>query len=234
MPRGISTAIALSALILGADLRAQTVKMSKSGICHAANSPWYEKTRNYRPFNSIESCLNEGGRLPRGYKVNVERKSSAQPSHTYRREYFGKGWDDADHDCQNTRAEVLIQLSTRPVTYRRDRGCTVDRGKWISPFTGKIFYQASELDVDHLVPLSLAWKRGANEWSEADRVTFANDLRNLWPVEASLNRSKGDKPISQWLPPTNQCEYVFRYIRMMNTYRLHITRNDLLVYRDCR
>ncbi|WP_227520150.1 DUF1524 domain-containing protein [Marinobacter sp. LV10R510-11A] len=37
------------------------------------------------------------------------------------------------------------------------------------------------------------WERGANEWSREKREEFANDLRNLWPVEASLNRSKGAK-----------------------------------------
>ena len=65
-------------------------------------------------------------------------------------------------------------------------------------------------------------------------MTFANDLRNLWPVEASLNRSKSDKPISRWLPPTNQCEYVYRYIRILKAYKLHITDDDNMVYENCR
>lgn len=224
----------LTAVVFSSSAVATTVKMSNTGICHDSSSPWYEKTTNYVPFNGLDACLKEGGRLPKGYKGKVDQRTSSTDPTPYKREYFGAGWDDFDHDCQNTRAELLIQLSTQPVSFRRDRGCTVDRGKWISPFTGHIYYEASKLDVDHLVPLSLAWQRGAYAWSYADRVAFANDTRNLWPVEASLNRSKSDKPISQWLPPSNQCEYVYRYIRIMKTYKLLISRDDERVYNDCR
>lgn len=42
------------------------VKLSKSGICHDKNSPWYEQTKNYTPFKSLRDCLQAGGRLPKG------------------------------------------------------------------------------------------------------------------------------------------------------------------------
>lgn len=42
------------------------VKLSKSGICHDKNSPWYEQTKNYTPFQSMSDCLQAGGRLPKG------------------------------------------------------------------------------------------------------------------------------------------------------------------------
>ena len=213
---------------------AAPVKMSQSGICHDPDSAWYEKTTRFVPYPSVEACLQAGGRLPRGHQGEGGQLALSPQQGQYKRAYFGKGWEDQDHDCQNTRAEVLIELSTQPVTYRQQRGCTVDRGRWISPFTGQIYFNASQLDIDHLVPLSLAWQRGASGWSQSRRVTFANDSRNLWPVEASLNRSKGDKPISQWLPPANQCEYVYRYIRIMKTYKLEVTPDDERVYQDCR
>lgn len=213
---------------------AAAVKMSESGICHDQSSPWFEKTTSYIPYGSLDACLNDGGRLPRTPKGYVDHATRSAEKIPYKREYFGAGWGDFDHDCQDTRAEVLIELSTQPVRFRNDNGCTVDRGKWISPFTGAVHYKASELDVDHLAALSLVWDRGAYAWDYESRVTFANDLRNLWPVEASLNRSKGDKPISRWLPPTNQCEYVYRYIRILKAYKLHITDDDNMVYENCR
>jgi len=42
------------------------VKKSKSGICHAPSSPWYEQTIHYTAFETVESCLQSGGRLPKG------------------------------------------------------------------------------------------------------------------------------------------------------------------------
>lgn len=40
------------------------VKMSGSGICHAPGSTYYEATANYEPYESLQDCLDDGGRLP--------------------------------------------------------------------------------------------------------------------------------------------------------------------------
>lgn len=214
---------------------AAPVKMSRSMICHTESSPWYDVTRTYVEYRNLDECLNDGGRLPRGTKGSVDTATRSASQTQYQREYFGEGgWADFDRDCQNTRAEILIELSTEPVRYRKDNNCTVDRGKWISPFTNRVHYKASELDVDHLFPLALAWERGAYAWDYEKRVAFANDPVNLWPVEANLNRSKGAKPISRWLPPTNQCEYVYRYTRVAKKYGLFLTDDDQLTLQNCK
>ena len=41
------------------------VKKSTSGICHKMGSQYYEQTKKYESFNTIEDCLNSGGREPR-------------------------------------------------------------------------------------------------------------------------------------------------------------------------
>ena len=41
------------------------VKKSLSNICHQKGTQYFQQTRNFKPFNSIEDCLNSGGRLPR-------------------------------------------------------------------------------------------------------------------------------------------------------------------------
>ena len=41
------------------------VKKSTSNICHEKGSQYYEQTKKYENFNTIEDCLNSGGRLPR-------------------------------------------------------------------------------------------------------------------------------------------------------------------------
>ena len=41
------------------------VKMSKSGICHAPGTSYYNRTKTFFPFDTIEECLAAGGRLPK-------------------------------------------------------------------------------------------------------------------------------------------------------------------------
>lgn len=71
-----------------------------------------------------------------------------------------------------------------------------------------------------MVPLAWAWDRGAMEWSIEKRKLFANDPVNLFPVEASLRRSKGARSPIRWLPPVGQCSYVARFFRILKKYRL--------------
>ena len=46
---------------------------------------------------------------------------------------------------------------------QRGKRCTVSRGRWLAPYTGKFFFEASDVDIDHLVPLKWAWDQGAKE-----------------------------------------------------------------------
>ena len=41
------------------------VKLSKSGICHAPGSTYYEQTKNFTPYKTMDECLKAGGRLPK-------------------------------------------------------------------------------------------------------------------------------------------------------------------------
>ena len=41
------------------------VKKSKSGICHAPESPSYQSVKNFTAFPTLEACLASGGRLPK-------------------------------------------------------------------------------------------------------------------------------------------------------------------------
>ena len=41
------------------------VKKSTSNICHENGSQYYNQTKKYESFSSIEDCLESGGRLPR-------------------------------------------------------------------------------------------------------------------------------------------------------------------------
>lgn len=199
-----------------------TIKQSSSGICHSPESPHYERTKRFQPFDTLESCLQAGGRLPKGMSVS-RTPSKHQDTGRYSRAQFGHGWADTDGDCQNSRHEALITQSTGPVRYKDGRQCQVTAGRWISTFTGAVIHDPSKMDIDHVVPLKWDWTHGANRWEKSKREQFANDPANLLSVEARLNRQKGAKGLEQWLPPANQCQYALRFMRVLKTYKLELT-----------
>jgi len=41
------------------------VKMSKTGICHNPGSTYYEQTKNFTPYKTLDEYLKDGGRLPK-------------------------------------------------------------------------------------------------------------------------------------------------------------------------
>ncbi|GAM71787.1 secreted protein [Vibrio sp. JCM 19236] len=195
------------------------VKMSNSGICHDQNSSSYNRTKNYTPFNTLEACLDAGGRLPKGYVP----KSQSTTDNEYSRSKFGHGWADLNGDCQDARAEALIAQSVSTVSFKTDKACRVVSGRWVSLFTGNTIYSASEIDIDHVVPLKWAWDHGADSWTEEKRKAIANDPANLIAVEASLNRQKGAKGLDEWLPQANQCQYILRFMRIKQKYGIELS-----------
>ena len=138
----------------------------------------------------------------------------------YKRSAF-KHWIDADRNRCNTRAEVLIEEAI--VKPKIGPKCKLTGGKWLSAFDGKTITNASQLDVDHMVPLAEAWRSGAWKWTAVQRQAFANDLDNseaLIAVTRSTNRSKGDKDPSLWMPAKNQCIYIQNWISVKIKYSL--------------
>ena len=138
----------------------------------------------------------------------------------YDRSFF-KHWIDEDKDKCDTRAEVLI--SEAVVKPKVDKKCKITGGKWLSAYDGKSITNASQLDVDHLVPLAEAWRSGAWAWTPKQRQDFANDLgdkRALIAVTLTTNRSKGDKDISDWVPKVDPCGYVQNWIAIKIRYSL--------------
>jgi len=140
----------------------------------------------------------------------------------YKRSAF-KHWIDADRNGCNTRAEVLIEEAIeKPKVGPK---CKLTGGKWLSVYDGKTITNASQLDVDHMVPLAEAWRSGAWKWTAAQRQSYANDLDNseaLIAVSGATNRSKGDKDPSFWMPIKDQCTYIQNWISIKTKYSLTV------------
>ena len=138
----------------------------------------------------------------------------------YERKAYGS-WADTDGDCKSTRHEVLEQLNTGQLRYSAN-GCRVVSGRWFGVFSGQYFYDAQDMDIDHVFPVALADRLGARNWPSVKKREFFNDPANLLPVDKSLNRSKGAKDPTQWLPPNSsyRCEYATRFLRVGLRYGL--------------
>ncbi len=142
--------------------------------------------------------------------------TAAEANSGYDRTLF-KHWVDANGDCQNARQEVLISEAEpdTPLTYTTSGRCTVSTGRWFSYYDRVSWTSASDVDIDHMVPLAEAWGSGASGWTSARREAYANDLgdyRTLVGVTDNVNQSKSDQDPSTWLPTYDKCRYVAEWV----------------------
>jgi hypothetical protein len=133
-------------------------------------------------------------------------------------------WSEHADGC-NTRDLVLIRDAVRkPVV---ESGCYLAHGKWVSPYDGFTTTNPTKIEIDHVVPLAVAWGSGAWRWTAATREAFANDLGthyDLIAVSSRANESKGDKGPDEWLPPRRSfdCRYMADYTAVLWRWHLHI------------
>ena len=150
------------------------------------------------------------------------------PRTGYDREQFGQRWKDVDRNGCDTRNDVLARDLTDTV---RSGPCRVMSGSLADPYTGEriAFVRGqgtSELvQIDHVVALSDAWQKGAQQLDPDVRERFANDPLNLLAVDGTANRQKSDGDAATWLPPQKgfRCDYVARQVSVKAAYGLWVT-----------
>jgi hypothetical protein len=135
-------------------------------------------------------------------------------------------WITISGSC-DTRETVLKRDGTSVVT---STSCAATSGTWRSPYDGATWTAASDVDIDHIVPLAEAWRSGASAWTTSRRQSFANDLTRpqLIAVTDNVNQSKGDQDPSTWQPSVTsyRCTYARMWVRVKYYYDLTLQSSE--------
>lgn len=156
------------------------------------------------------------------------------PKTGYDREAFGPAWADVDRNGCDTRNDVLARDLEGETFKPGTHDCVVLTGTLDDPYTATtIAFQrgnatSSAVQIDHVVALSDAWQKGAQQLDRDTRQAFANDPLNLLAVDGPTNQGKGDGDAATWLPPNKafRCEYVARQVAVKATYKLWVTQAE--------
>lgn len=152
-----------------------------------------------------------------------------------RKVHFGT-WmhQDDSRPCTNTREMALVRDSdtTVEIQYTNDRKCTVESGLWHDPYTGADFERATDMQIDHVVPLKHAYNSGAYAWRPAVRCHYANFLANgfhLQSVNGHENMAKGDRSPDGYMPPNAayRCQYVSDWMKIKVIWQLTATQDEV-------
>ncbi|WP_307081141.1 GmrSD restriction endonuclease domain-containing protein [Arthrobacter agilis] len=155
------------------------------------------------------------------------------PKTGYDRDQFGQAWADVDRNGCDTRNDMLNRDLT-DIVHANSVPCKVQSGLLDDPYTGtEIPFQRGQLtstkvQIDHIVALSDAWQKGAQQLTPDQRLAFANDPLNLQSTDGPTNQQKSDGDAATWLPPNKgyRCEYVARQISVKATYTLWVTQAE--------
>jgi len=161
------------------------------------------------------------------YQFDQQEQTLPYPQEKYNRaKHFGTWIKPDSKTCLNTRGVVLQREST--IETQTGGACTVRSGKWHDPYTDQDYNSASDLQIDHLVPLKNAYMTGAFEWDSKKRCLYANFLGNrfhLVPVNGVQNEEKGDRSPAEYMPPNShyQCEYIRNWLEIKLIWSLRLT-----------
>lgn len=169
------------------------------------------------------------------------------PETGYDRDQFGSEWDD---DAGNftwtgngldTRNDVLSralrEIACEDGTETATGACEVLTGTLpYEPYTGTRDYRFdstdddydTDLDIEHIVPLSWAWQHGAQQWSTARRAAYANAPRVLMATDPSQNRQHSDSGPGAWQPQNKayRCTYNTRWVQILTRWNLWVNPAD--------
>jgi len=185
-------------------------------------------------------------RPPPGFPVEAERVQTAIEAlpelmvvpepldlQEYEREHFGPPWYDLDGNGCDTRNDMLTHW-LQDLTFDPVQPCLVVTGTLDDPYTGRqITFQrgpdtSGEVQIDHVVALADAWRKGADAWPSHVALAFANDPANLIAVDGGANQDKGAADAASWLPPHEgfRCGYVVQQVLVKHAYGIGVSSDE--------
>ncbi len=153
------------------------------------------------------------------------------PKTGYDRDLFASDWDYS-FGC-DTRNKIL-RRDFSEFAFRTGSSCIIETGVLQDPYTGSTINfvrgvgTSSEVQIDHVVAVSDAWQKGAQQLSSDQRYAFYNDPQNLLAVSGSANSQKSDSDAASWLPANKafRCDFVARQIAVKLSYNLWVTQAE--------
>lgn len=157
------------------------------------------------------------------YKSNLNNIAISEPNKVDYKRSEWKHWVGSPCD---TRETVLINQGSQ-VT-KDEKTCKVLSGSWVDVYSGETITDARDLDIDHVIPLAYAARHNGQDWDNATKEAFANDVSQLLAVSAKENRSKSDKGPSDYMPSNKEyaCEYSKMWVDTATKYNISITEKD--------
>lgn len=174
------------------------------------------------------------------------------PKTGYSREQFGPRWTDDNVADLKPGGYSRNGCDTRNDVLARDMagetlasgGCKVLAGTLLDPYTGTTIEflcrkdalvtqkcepgPAALVQIDHVVALSDAWQKGAQQLTVEQRTALANDPLNLFAVDGATNEAKSDGDYATWKPANKQfrCTYVAHQVAVKLKYQLWVTQAE--------
>ena len=162
----------------------------------------------------------------------ISRQGSLEIENYDRLLKFGHWINDPnDKTCYNTRAIVLMRDSDKNVIFKDNNHCSVNSGHWNDPYTGQVFTDTKDIQIDHVVPLKNAYMSGAYRWDFKTRCLYANYLGldfHLLSVNGSQNMKKGDRAPDNYIPPNSTyiCTYLKNWLSIKFLWGLKMTETE--------
>lgn len=188
------------------------------------NNPKQNNTNN--STETRQSQINSSPAITALEKLEIKGRA---PKTGYDRTQFGNGWASVNGcDTRN----IILNRDLKDV--KVDENCNVTSGVLNDPYTGRVIYfirganTSGAVQIDHVVALSDAWQKGAQQFTAEKRAKLANDPLELLAVDGPANNQKSDGDVATWLPPNKsfRCQYIARQIAVKLNYGLWVTRAE--------
>lgn len=203
---------------------------SDAGSAERQSSGQSESAESSEPSSSASAS---GGQLATSVLETLPVKGRA-PKTSYSRDQFGAAWADVDHNGCDTRNDILNRDLTNKTYKAGTHNCVVASGRLVDPYTAAVIdfvrgqSTSAAVQIDHVVALSDAWQKGAQQLIADRRKQLANDPYNLLAVDGPSNQRKSDGDAATWLPANKsfRCSYVARQIGVKAKYSLWVTQAE--------